>query len=368
MKKYNWKKILVQILWLLAGVGLIILFGAAVHEKNQKNCVDINIEIIGAEQHMFIDEKDVLSIINARNVIIGTNLSSLHLREMETALEKNLWVKNAEVFLDNNEFLQIRIQERQPVARVFTLEGSSFYVDSNSLRLPLSEKISARLPTFTGFPSNKEILAKPDSLLLNQIVKLGKFIQTDSFWMAQIAQIDITPQACFELVPVIGDHFVVLGNAEDLTAKFNRLYSFYRQAWLQNGISTYEKLDIQYSGQVVAVRRGTSKTMVDSIKLHQIMLDLLNQRESRLTDSSYLNITIKNSTINYGKDSSGKPNLNSGLVPPSGQGNSKDIENNKSDAKPLLNKNKTNTKKSSKKMPKEKVIKPKALMDKNRET
>lgn len=366
MKKYNWKKILVQTLWLLAGVGLIILFGAAVHKKNQKDCVKINIEIIGAEQHMFIDEKDVLSIINARGVIIGTNLSSLHLREMETALEKNLWIKNAEVYLDNNQLLQIRILERQPVARVFTLEGTSFYVDSNSLQLPLSEKISARLPTFTGFPSSKDILAKPDSLLLNQIVKLGKFIQTDSFWMAQIAQIDITPQACFELVPLIGDHFVVLGNAEDIAAKFNRLYSFYRQAWLQNGISTYEKLDIQYSGQVVAIRRGSSKTMVDSIKLHQIMLDLMNQRESKLTDSSYLTIPAKNITINNGKDSLGKPNLNTGLVPQSGQANFNGIENNKTDTKPLLNKNKKNTKKSSKKWLMEKIIQPKALMDKNR--
>lgn len=50
----------------------------------------------------------------------------LNLRSMENALENNPWVKNAEMFLDNQQVLQIEIDERQPVARVFTMQGSSF--------------------------------------------------------------------------------------------------------------------------------------------------------------------------------------------------------------------------------------------------
>jgi cell division protein FtsQ len=83
---------------------------------------------------------------------------------MEAMVEKNPWVSNAEMFLDNNQVLQVRIEERQPVARVFTLDGNSFYLDSAALRLPLSDKISARVPMFTRFPIGKPVLAKPDSL------------------------------------------------------------------------------------------------------------------------------------------------------------------------------------------------------------
>jgi cell division septal protein FtsQ len=36
---------------------------------------------------------------------------------MEGVVEKNPWVKNAEMFLDNNQVLQVMIEERQPVAR-----------------------------------------------------------------------------------------------------------------------------------------------------------------------------------------------------------------------------------------------------------
>jgi len=269
--KYRWKKILILTLWLLAGAGTIVLLGAAMVRKNQKKCMDLRIEITGAEKHMFIDEKDVSDILNQGGAVTGRPISALNLRAMESLVEKNPWVRNAEMFLDNQQVLQVRIEERQPVARVFTVAGQSFYLDSAALRLPLSDKLSARVPMFTGFPSDKAILSKPDSALLRDVVKLGQYVLADSFWMAQTAQLAITPQAHFELVPVLGDQLVSLGDAEDLDGKFKRLYTFYKKAWLQNGINTYEKLDVQYSNQVVAIRRGTAKALADSARAKEIM-------------------------------------------------------------------------------------------------
>ena len=219
--KANWKKRLEQVLWLLAGIGAIVLMGAAMRKKDQKLCTDIRIEIVGTEQQMFIDEKDIADLLKKNGEVIG-----------------------------------------EPVARVFTKQGSSFYVDREGLRLPLSEKLSARVPVFTNFPSEKVNLSKPDSALLKNVVSLGRYVLADSFWMAQTAQIDITPEANFELVPVIGNHTVALGNASELDSKFNRLYTFYRQAWLQNGMQTYSHLDVQYHNEVVATRRNYTKPVV----------------------------------------------------------------------------------------------------------
>ena len=290
MRRYNWKKILTRTLWLLLGIGAIVLFGAAMQKKDSKPCADIKIEITGATRHMFIDEKDVREILNSMGKITGNAISTLDLRAMESVVEKNPWVSNAEMFLDNNQVLQVRIEERQPVARVFTLEGNSFYVDSGALRLPLSDKLSARVPVFTGFPSDKPVLAKPDSALLLNVVKLGKFVLTDSFWMAQVAQIDITPQSNFEMVPVVGDQTVTLGNAEDIDKKFGRLYTFYQKAWLQNGINTYEKLDVQYDKQVVAIRKGASKACVDSARAREAVKGLLEKARTGITDSAVVAI------------------------------------------------------------------------------
>jgi len=182
-------------------------------------------------------------------------------------LERNSWIQNAEMYFDNHQLLQVKVLERQPIARVFVNGGNSFYVDSAALRLPLSDKLSARVQVFTNFPSDKAILARPDSSLLEGIVKLSSFIKTDSFWMAQIAQVNITGDSKFELVPLIGDQLILLGDAEQLDKKFRRLKAFYEQALMQQGMNTYEKLDIRFDKQVVAVKRGATKAEIDAIIL-----------------------------------------------------------------------------------------------------
>lgn len=286
MRRFNWKKILISIFWILSGTGTIVLLGAAMQQKNQRPCTDIRIEITGPEKLMFIDEKDILEMMQPGGSLKGSRIQFLHLQQMETRLEKNPWVQNAEMFIDNQQVLQVRIREREPVARVFTDDGNSFYVDSASLRLPLSDKVSARVPMFTGFPSDKPVLAKPDSALLRDIVSMGNYIMADSFWMAQVAQIDIQPGGIFEMIPVIGDHVVTLGTAAGLDKKFERLYTFYKKAWLQNGINTYERLDVQYDHQVVAIKRGTTQSRIDSMRVHQLIDNLLKPQTILPMDSS----------------------------------------------------------------------------------
>lgn len=308
MKNINWKKRIMQALWLLIGTGTIVLFGAAMEKKDHRLCSDVKIEIAGAEKDVFIDEKDVLDLINSPGNIIGKDLSKIDLKALESALEKNLWVKNAEMFFDNNQLLHVNIEERQPVARVFSAEGSSFYVDSSAIRLPLSDKLSARVPVFTNFPSDKEVLTQSDSVMLKNVVVIGKFILADSFWMAQVAQIDITPSATFEIIPTIGDQVIEIGNADDLENKFNRLYSFYKQAWLQNGLNKYEKIDVQFNNQVVAVKRVVEKALIDSARAKQAMEELMKQNTmTGSTDSLHSAVKLPAITKNNAvKDTASK--------------------------------------------------------------
>jgi cell division protein FtsQ len=235
------------------------------------------------------------------------------------------------MFIDNNQVVQVKITERQPLARVFTLQGQSFYLDSNAVRLPLSDKITAKVPVFTGFPSDKPLLAKPDSSLLEGILAISKYIQKDSFWMAQLAQIDITPQAGFEMIPTVGDQIIVFGGADDLASKFNRLFVFYQKAWLQNGINTYEKIDVQYKNQVVAVKRGTTKAWGDSLNAMRIMNGAVPMNEIIANDSADA-AKMKNAILSRMQADSTAKLLNE---KPNKKTNSKQPSNNNLTIKPL---------------------------------
>jgi cell division protein FtsQ len=91
---------------------------------------------------------------------------------LEDRLENDTWIRNAELFFDNKQVLQVMVEEREPVARIFTMGGNSYYIDSSGAHLPLSDKVSIRVPMFTSFPSEGRRLRRRDSLLMDEIKTL----------------------------------------------------------------------------------------------------------------------------------------------------------------------------------------------------
>ena len=215
--KYTFRKILVISIWILLGAGSIVLFVAAISKKSNESVAGLTIQLPGVHPTSFIDKKDVLNILKKLegNEFNDMKLGSVKLTEIENELQKNKWVKNAEAFFDNNNVLQIKITEREPVARIFTLSGATFYIDSSLARLPLSNKYSVRLPVFTSFPSDAKVLKKSDSALLDGIKTVSEYIDSHPFWMAQIDQLDITSEGGFELTPKLGNQMIRFGNADN---------------------------------------------------------------------------------------------------------------------------------------------------------
>jgi cell division protein FtsQ len=253
----NWKKIALYILWSLLGVALIVLFVFAWQAKSIKKCKDIDVELVGENPTaLFMNEQEILRILNEQQVKIGTPINALNLALIEGSLEKTAWIKNAELYFDNQLVLRVRIEQRLPIARVFTVSGQSFYVDKQANQLPLRQLSVLRLPVFTGFTSDQSILSKPDSILLENIVQFASVIKEDSFFSAQIAQINIAPNGDFELTPTLGDHTVLLGSIDQLENKLDRLYTFYKKIWVPSGINAYQVLDLRFNHQIVTLKKG----------------------------------------------------------------------------------------------------------------
>ena len=253
------KKILVITVWVVAGAGVMALLIAAIHVKREKICNGYEIEIKGArERQLFLSKKDVVQLLtnNGKDKIKGRSTREFELQRMEARLERHQWIRDAELFFNNTQVLLVRIKERQPIARVITIGGNSFYIDSSCQRLPLSDKLSARVPVFTGFPSDKQSLKANDRLLIRQIKKLSTSIINDPFWMAQVSQVDITPKRTFELVPTIGNHVIDFGDASDCDQKFHRLFVFYKEVLSKTGMEKYRRINVQYEKQVIGVRNN----------------------------------------------------------------------------------------------------------------
>jgi cell division protein FtsQ len=286
-KKKTILKWIANILWMGMGIATIVLLVAAIRIKDARACKQIEINIDAPGDNYFVDKKDILAVISS---LSGGNplnkpAGSFNLEQMEEALQKNVWIKDAQLFFDNNEVLHVNIHERVPVVRVFAAGGGTFYLDSSAAKLPLSEKFSARLPVFTGFPSDKIILSKADSTLLKDIKNLGMAIAKDSFCMAMIEQVDIKSEGDFEMMMKIGNSIVLFGNAADAEVKLERLKLFYREVVPKAGWNYYSRINVQYKDQVVGSRRGAADIAADSLRTVQLLQLLAVDAEKRASDS-----------------------------------------------------------------------------------
>ncbi|MBE7172041.1 MAG: cell division protein FtsQ/DivIB [Williamsia sp.] len=274
---------MINLVWVLLASGVTVLLAAAIDIKNHKTCQQVKISIQGANRFMFLNNHDIIELIsqNGINHPVGKSIAACDLQHLQTLLEKNVWVKEARLFFDNNFVLHVLILEREPVGRVFNEEGQSFYIDSSGALIPPGNKrFVVQLPVFTGFPTT----GKGDSVLLRQISHVSQYILQDSFWKAQIAQVDITPLRQFEMVPTFGSHLIRFGDGEDYTGKFNRLALFYKTVLRNYGFNRYSTISVEYNNQVI----GTKKTLVsriDSLQALKNIQKLIEESKKVLTDS-----------------------------------------------------------------------------------
>jgi cell division protein FtsQ len=273
INKSKFKKIFSLTVWILLGLSTIALLVSAIYVKESNKCTGISIQIMGVSNNFFIDKNDVQDIIKSTvgNKINGKLIRDFDLKKIEKELKKDVWISKADLYFDRNGILKAEILEKEPIARVFSNDGSSFYIDDSINRLPLSNRHAARLPVFTNFSTSLKVMTKADSNLLRGIKQMSLYIQKDSFLMAMIDQVYIIGQDQYELIPKMGDQIVLFGDEKNMDKKFEKFKLFYKKIVPQYGWSKYSKIKLDYENQIVATVRGKEDVVADSLRTMAMM-------------------------------------------------------------------------------------------------
>jgi len=254
--------------------GFVVLLVAAIQDKDAGKCKSIQVKFEGKDDNFFIETKDIKSLITKDKNLnpVGKRIADIDIAQLEAIVDQDPWVKNAEIYFDNGQQLNIKVTQREPVARVFTFSGNSFYLDGAGDHIPVSSRYAARVPVFTGFPTDAEKLQKPDSLLTAQIVDLGTYIGSDPFWMAQVEQLMITPDRRFEFIPKLGDQVIAFGEGIDIDKKFTKLLAFYKEGLNKVGWNNYTRINIAFDNEVVCTRKDGVVPLQPVIKTDSLKL------------------------------------------------------------------------------------------------
>ncbi len=91
--------------------------------------------------------------------------------------------------------------------------------------------------------------------MIDDIFAVVSFIEKDEFLKAQIQQIFINEKNDIELVPMVGDHKIILGDKKDLDTKFRKLLLLYQKGLSKTGWNQYSIINLKFKNQVICTKK-----------------------------------------------------------------------------------------------------------------
>jgi len=85
-----------------------------------------------------------------------------------------------------------------------------------------------------------------------QLIALINAIREDEFWHAQIAQLDMDSKARITMYSQVGDERIEFGRPDNPEVKFKKLRVFYKEILPRMGWNKYDRVNLEYEGQIVA--------------------------------------------------------------------------------------------------------------------
>ncbi|GAB4134452.1 MAG: cell division protein FtsQ/DivIB [Bacteroidia bacterium] len=264
------KKIVILSLWVIFVIVLGVLSGFAISRHQQRKCEKLFISIERKSEDVFVTEEDIRMLLRDHEIKVeGAAVGDINIRQLEMLTATHPAVEFCEVFREINGDVHINIMQRRPVARVINLSNESYYMDDNGKLMPWMHEYSAPVPVINGFVTESYAgmykldlnSIHPDSVVksstvLDDVWNVMKAVRSDSLLNDLIVQVYVNQDRTLELIPRIGDHRILIGEAADLEEKIRKLLIFYKQGLNKTGKwKAYSVIDLRFKNQVVCTKK-----------------------------------------------------------------------------------------------------------------
>jgi cell division protein FtsQ len=216
---------------------------------------DIRIKMENVDENHFLEESDVAGLmqLNAEN-LRGSSVKNVNLKQVEARIRREPFIRKADLYSDLKGNLVVKVELRRPIARIVRNDGPDGYIAEDGTVMPVSDKFNTRVVLLSGgyMPTLLRQDNVGDTEEGKQLMELIERIRKDDFWSAQIAQMDIDSRCHINLFPQVGDEHIEFGKPVDLDAKFRKLMIFYKEILPRVGWNKYNRINLEYEGQIVA--------------------------------------------------------------------------------------------------------------------
>lgn len=260
------KKIIHIVFWIMVCLGTLVILGFVSSSQSNMECRTVIIQIDYSNGMYFLTKEDIEDRIKRNQLYpVGQKLSDIDIAAIEENLISIAEIEKAEVYKTIDGTVGIKIKQRKPLVRIINLNGRNFYIDEKGFQMPISSNYSPRVIVVNGYISEPEVDISAEEIAMDttlrksfksdDVYKMAKYISNDAFWNAQVQEIYFNRFGEMELIPVVGDHRIVFGDAEMMEEKFNKLKIFYEEGIKKTGWNQYDTINLKYKNQIICSKK-----------------------------------------------------------------------------------------------------------------
>ena len=231
---------------------LLLVYMAAVafffrDVKEDGLCEGLQIVLRDSLDKHFVTEGDVIYMLKTSKLFpVEQPMNEINTEKIEQELMTNEMISKIEAFKTPSKNMKLEIEQKMPILRVNSTSGN-YYIDNIGSVMPLSRHYVAHVLVASGY-INKEFA-------MNELYHFVQFLQDNEFWNNQIDQIYVDADQEVELIPLVGNHKILLGSFDDYQKKLDNLKLFYEQAIPKVGWEKYSLINLKYRNQIVCTKR-----------------------------------------------------------------------------------------------------------------
>ena len=237
MKKFNWQNIRLVLMLIV----VIFLYSFTQNRSQNKKTSKIQVEFQGNNK-MFLTNEMVNNLLIQN--LGGTSLiqkDKVDLKDLESALKKQSFIENAEVYISEDGMLITKVLQKSPVARVVN-NNRVLYVDKNGSIFQLSNNFSSRVPIVQG---------NIEGEFKKGFIETIKTIEKDDFLRKHIIAITIQKNGSMNMLTREYDYDINFGKPIFIAKKFKNYKAFYQYAAKDSIIEKYKSINLIFTQQVV---------------------------------------------------------------------------------------------------------------------
>jgi cell division protein FtsQ len=242
------KKFLLIVVALMT-IGYLV-FSASYFRKLSRNklCESFEVVIADSNRVQFVLTRDIERLVKRHNLHpVGKSFGDINTLAIRDTILTNQLVESAEVYTTPAGGIVAAIRQRQPVIRVITSQGRSYYVDQERRIMPVTPAFTVYVPVVTG--------AVTETMAREELYDFAMFLQRNADWDAWIEQIEVRSNDDVVLIPRAGDFSIVMGSLKDYPVKLSKFIRFVDQGLNVLGWNRYSEINLKYENQVVCTRK-----------------------------------------------------------------------------------------------------------------